>query len=581
MTPHASAILTHAVLMLLIALPSVATAQIAPIDRDGRDQRVWAPDRPFDHEHLRLEITVPDMGVDRFSGVARFRLIARARQRTTLRLDAGPGLRIDQVRADGRDATFEHAASDLTITLPRAVPPGATVEIEVTYEALDPGGDSLGLTHVPDDPATDLDDPYFHSQGQTELNHLWFPCHDFPDERLTTELIADVPTGFEAVSNGRLVGIDRSPTRSVFHWSQSRPHPAYLVTFAVGRFEVVNLGGAECARPGLWMPVYGPPGSAELMRRRFANTAPMMAYFERLFDEPYPWEKYAQVVVPAFSGAMENTSASTFSDGLLRTPGEFFEPYVVHELAHQWFGNLVTCATWEHLWLNEGWATFCEALWAEHTVGQRAYLRVIGQALSAQRQWGAGSLPRTPGMTSHRYREPDDRFGRANSVYDRGVLVLHMLRFHLGDDIFFESMRRYLDRFGDASVETADYRRVLEEVSGRSLERFFDQWVHRPGHPRLDVDIRWNATSNALEVGVVQRQTIDHLNPAYAFELPLRLETGAPDPVDVVVPVSGRETTWSVGLPVAPERVDVDPYLTVIAETTTRVELSPRTGGTE
>jgi aminopeptidase N len=508
----------------------------------GRQVSNWARPLEWDVLHARVEIDIDDMESQRFSARQGLRLTPVGRPRSVIELDA-VDLRIRGVRAAGRRAGFEHDGRRVRIELPARVAPGREVRLEFEYDWVGPKNESGdGMVWFKGDPkgknATERA-AQIHTQGQPESNRTWFIGHDFPNDRLTTEMIVTVEEPFTPVSNGRLMSQRRAEPgaggrpRQTWRWLQDKPHPMYLVVLAVGDFAVIDVGGPGSARPGLPMRVWTEHGEEERTRSAYENTARMMAFFERLFDEPYPWDKYDQVVVRNFRwGGMENTSASIMNERASFSPG--VEDLIAHELAHQWMGNLITCRSWEHLWLNEGWATFAEALWAEEKAGpdpearRRAYQRRIVSLVRQQRAANRGVYPEQPPMVSNRYNDPDDNFTKPDDVYSKGALVLHMLRQRLGDEAFFRATRLYIDRFKFRQVETDDFRRVLEEVSGQSLERFFEQWAMRPGLPTLEFDLSWDDPARALTIAVEQTQTIDGLNPPYALSIPVyvRFEGG-------------------------------------------------------
>jgi aminopeptidase N len=494
------------------------------------------------------------------------------------------------VRVDGVSAEFVQTGGELSVRLAAPAEPGRAVGVVIEYD-LDYGGSrGEGLTWSKAEPeAAGLTRqwPQVHSQGEPESSSQWFACHDFPNERLTTELIVTVPEGFEVLSNGRLEGLDGAgPGRQRWHWVQARGHVNYLVALAIAKFAVIDLGGPESGRPGLSLPVYTPVGTEENVRAVFANTGRMVALFERLFDEPYPWDKYAQAMVRDFAaGGMENTSCTFLAVGTSRSRERGSQDDLIsHELAHQWFGDLVTCRSWEHLWLNEGWATYSEALWAEHfspegeprtpEAGRAAYFRSILGAARGQRRRNQGSAPEREALVSNRYRNPDAVFTKADDPYGKGAMVLHMLRERLGDEAFFAGTRLYLDRFKDRCAETEQFRRCMEEASGQSLERFFWQWCERPGIARLAVDLEWDEEGGSLSVAVEQTQRIDRLNPAYAFGLPLyvKFDDGTDEWLDIVV--DGRQASGVFTLKGKPSQVSVDPNLTVLAATQVRKPLA-------
>lgn len=570
----------------------------------GRDVRIWPPDVLFDHIHMRLDMTIPDMTKKQFSAVETLKVAPIGVARSSIILDAGPGLSISEIQVDGKPVFFRHDAQTqkLTIDFVDPVPAGHPATIRMTYTADTPGGGGDGLTWSGDDSRTPEVDWAMHAQGEPQHNHLWFPCHDFPNERLSTEISVTVPQPYEAVSNGRLVGVTRSAGRpapetlpdgaapsegpiatATYHWRQDKTHANYLVTLVVSRFEVVNVGGPQSDFPGLWMPVYGPLGAGEALRQGFGNTPAMIKHFSTLFDFPFPWDKYAQVMCRNFSaGAMENTSCTTFNGSMARGGRRgSLDGIIAHELVHQWFGDLVTCKSWEHIWLNEGWATLGEALWAEHVDGEDGYQAAILGNFGAERARSATRYaPRHPAMVSNRYRSPDSKFTSADNAYSKGGSILHMLRMRLGDDLFWAGTRLYLKRHQYSNAETDDFRLALEEVSGQSLERFFDQWCRRPGMPTFAIDYEWAPDPNAdgagtLQVTLEQTQKIDADNPAYAVQLPLSARMPDDLPTEHLFALcDARSTRASFRLKAKPVSIGVDPWLTVLCRHRVRQPLA-------
>lgn len=595
---------------LAVVLAAVAPTAAQPslrFDPDtGRDLANWLPARTFDLTHMLLELDFPDFEAEaRALCRAAITMQAIGSERDSLTLDA-VGMHIDRVSLDGRSLAFTHEEGQLRLTLPEPVHAGGEITIVVDYELgpqqMAPNGEGLSWsppTRRPDGPSEEA--PMLHSQGQPEYARLWFPTFDHPNERLATELVVTVHEGFEVVSNGELVS--REPTgdgRVRWHWNQALPHAPYLVSLVIGKFDVVEVGGPESARPGLPMPVYGPVGTAEQIRAAFAATPAMLAHFEALLDEPYPWAKYSQAIVRDFAaGAMENTSATTFFPfAAAASPGSI-DDIIVHELVHQWLGDLVTCRNWAHLWLQEGWATYGEALWKEHEAraealaegespeeadraARRAYLRAVRGNFRASELGGAQtSAPEHPALASNLYADPDDTFMKANNPYARGACILHMLRERLGDDVFWKGVHLFIDRYKFAAAETDDFRQCLEEVSGDSLERFFAQWVYRAGVPRADVALDWEPNTQAgdgagvLTVTFRQVQTINADNPAYAMVVPVYLKFEEGGGEYVYVRTEEREVAETYALDRRPVEAVVDPFYWNILESDITRGLAP------
>ncbi len=575
-------------------------AAVRRIDPDtGRGLANWPHARHFDHKHMRLELDLVSLDPPVFEARETLRLTPIGRARSQIRLDAvdldigsvgvrrAPDDRSRLRRFEGLSFTYD--GQDLVISLDLPAELGETIEVSIGYRITNflPQGQGLSISLGDPDGETDSERlPVIFSQGQSEHNSKWFACHDFPNERLSTELIVTVDDPLQVVSNGTLV--ERKSLaggRTRFHWLQSQPHVNYLVTMVIGALERVELGGADSARPGLPIGVWAPIGRGEHVREAFGETPAMIAYFERLFDEPYPWDKYDQVITRGFDfGAMENTSATTFYPYAAYQSRDELRSIVAHELAHQWFGDLVTCKGWEHIWLNEGWASYAEALWNEELAGddpaarRSAYLSTVAEWADAQRRGNFGSSPEQAPLVSNFYANPDEPFMKVDNPYSKGPWVLHMLRMGLGDEVFFAGTRGYLDRMRFGQAETGDFRRALEEASGRSLERFFEQWCMRPGIARLDVGFTWDESSMSVEV--VQTQRIDAINPAYHFLLPIYVQFADGSGRYVYVNVEGPMARQAFRLGRAPVDVRIDPNMTVAGEYNIVKSLQPA-GGAE
>lgn len=595
MTRHPLLTPTIAAFALALGLASPAAAQRGESlrfdEETGRDLANYLPHRDFDHTHMLLELDFPDFEHEA-KATARCSLTMTpiGTPRDSARLDA-EGMEVMGISLKGTPLSFIHEDDKLRIDLPETVRLGESITLVIDYTldkaSLRPNGKGLSWsppTRRAKGPSEEV--PMLHSQGEPDYTRQWFPCFNHPNERLATELIVTVLEGFEVVSNGVLLGKEELDDGRVrWHWDQALPHAPYLVSLVIGRFDVVEVGGPDSAYPGLPMPVYGPVGTADKIEAAFAKTPAMIAHFEKLFDEPYPWAKYSQAIVRDFAaGAMENTSATTFFPFAAAAEPGSIDGIIAHELVHQWFGNLLTCQNWAHLWLQEGWATFGEALWEEEEAraeaieegktpeqaakaARKAYLRGMRSNFRAASRGAARtSAPEDPALASNLYRRPDHTFMKANNPYSRGACVLHMLRERLGEEVFWEGIRLFLDRYSYDAVETDDFRKVLEEVSGESLERFFAQWVFRAGVPTVDVELDWEARSDnadgpgTLTVTLKQVQTINADNPAYAMVVPLYLRYAGGPGSYVYLETDRREVVESFDLAQPPVDTVIDPY---------------------
>jgi aminopeptidase N len=558
--------------------------------KTGRQVAVWAPARHFDHIAMRLELDIPTMSEAKLLGIEHLTVAAVGEARSTLVLDCN-GPIVSSVSFGRSACVFRQENKKLYIDLSQPLAPSQKADFEIRYSLDFSKNKGEGLTYskaVASAESLTRQSPQIHAQGEAQLNSKWFPCHDFPNEKLKTEIVLTVEKGFDVVSNGHVascvdatLGSDGKP-RVTWDWVQDKPHSAYLVTLVVGKFATIELGGAESSRPHLPIPVYTPWGTETDVKKLYAGTPAMIAFFEERFRTKYPWDKYAQCIVRDFvAGGMENTSCTLMTMGSTTGGPGSQDDLISHELAHQWFGDLVTCKTWAHIWLNEGWASYCEALWKEHVGGEESpekalsmYQRSVRGFYQSQRRRNKTYWPHDPAMVSNRYSDPDSVFTKPEDPYSKGAMVLHMLRQRVGDEAFFAATHVYLEKFGFGCADTDDFRREMEAASGQSLERFFDQWALRPGLPRLAVELEWDEAKKVLTAHVEQTQTIDANNPAYVFTLPLRVkfEDGAVTWFEL--DVDARTNTATYDLREKPKQVTVDPGMSIIAPSEIRKDLA-------
>lgn len=522
----------------LIGLLAVASAQDAPYRTP--------PDRPIDVTSIHLDLDV-DLEAKRVGARARLELTAIKPARG-VRLNA-VDFRVTgvvEVGADGAEAarSFEHDGQTLWIA--RSLARGDALTLAIDYVVEDPRG---GLHFFgPSEDAPDV--PYqVWSQGEPELNRYWIPCVDHPVERQRTSMHVTAAAGLTVISNGTLHGKDTGADgRVTWRYAQEREHVAYLMTLVVGTFDA-----AEDTWRGKPLGYYVPPGRAEDIPRSFDQTKAMLDLFSELTGEVYPWPKYDQVVVEQFGwGGMENTGATTLNERTLhdaRAHLDFSsEGLVAHELAHQWFGDLITCQDWTHVWLNESFATYLAAVWVEHKDGADAFARELLETSDSGRYAGS-----TRPIADRHYPEPDSMFdGRA---YPKGACVLHQLRQRLGDEVFWRGVRLYVSRHKDQSTETTHLRRALEEASGENLERYFHDFVERPGVPELDVRYARDAEQGLITVTIKQTQG----GAPYAFPAELVFHMDEGEPLRRVLDVDETEVRLVVAERRAPTWFRFDP----------------------
>ncbi len=358
------------------------------------------------------------------------------------------------------------------------------------------------------------------TQGETENNSRWFPTIDKPNERCTEEIYLTVEDRFKTLSNGLLISSKKNSdgTRTDY-WKMDMPHAPYLFMIAVGEYAVVKDDWN-----GISVDYFVEPEFEEYARDIFPHTPEMLTLFSEQLDLKYPWQKYSQVVVRDYvSGAMENTTGVIFGDFMQATDRELIdnlqnEKVVAHEMFHHWFGDYVTCESWANLTLNEGFANYSEYLWLEHKYGRdeadfHRLQEVQGYMGQAMQQ---GVHP----LMHFSYDDKEDMFD--SHSYNKGGLVLHMLRYIVGDDAFFAGLHKYLKDNALSDVEGHELRLAFEDVTGMDLNWFFNQWFYSQGHPDLLVDYDYDEETNAAIITVEQIQDPNE-NPAI-FILPVAID---------------------------------------------------------
>ncbi len=469
-------------------------------------------------------------------------------------------LAVGSVEASPAGVPLKFAASrgKINVELDRIYGPDEVVGLRFKYRATPKKG-----VYFVDAPARSEDSgrsAQIWTQGEPEEARYWFPAFDFPSDKATTEQVITVADGLTVVGNGELLSKTPNSDGTVtWHYKMPVPHSTYLVSFVIGKYVKI-----EDKYGNVPLGFYTYQGREPIARTAFGETKAMMAEFEALTKVPYPFNKYDQSLVADFQfGGMENITATTMADTeIFFAETEFGKPFVTdlvsHELAHSWFGNLVTCKNWAELWLNEGFATFMEAVWREKANGRGDYIRKI-------RTDAASFLVddminrRRHGLYNQRAADVNSLFDNPATTYQKGGVVIHMLREQIGNEAFWKGVKIYLDRHRRGSVTTEDLRKAMEEASGQDLEWFFEQWAYGAGAPSLTVRPVYSQRSRTLTLNISQTQALDALTPS-AFRLPLEVvvKTSAGE-VREKIDLTKRVQAVAIAVPARPTSIDVDP----------------------
>ncbi|MEM7591637.1 MAG: M1 family metallopeptidase [Cyanobacteria bacterium P01_A01_bin.83] len=472
----------------------------------------YNPDRPGQVEHIFLDLVL-DVTQQSFKGTCTTTIIPVRAGIEGLTLDA-VDLDIESVLVDGVSQQFDYDGSQLEIHLSQ--PSSSTaIKVEIAYSKEQPQRGIYFIQptdYYPDKPTQ------VWTQGEDEDSRFWFPCFDYPGQLATSEIRVQVPAGMMAISNGELISTKQVDNGVVYHWSQQQVHPTYLMTLAVGDF-------AEIKDEWRGKPVnyYVEKGREADAKRSMGKTPRMVEFLSQKYGYDYPYPKYAQVCVDDFIfGGMENTSTTLLTDRCLlderaATDNMRTESLVLHELAHQWFGDLVVIKHWSHAWIKEGMASYAEVFWTEEEYGKDdAAYYLLNEARTYISE--DSTRYRRPIVTNV-YREAIELYDR--HLYEKGACVYHMIRAILGDELFDKAIQTFVQDNAHNTVETVDLLRAIDKATGYNLMFLFDQYVFRGGHPDYKVAYSWDGDSKLAKLTVTQKQAKDNDKELFDLKLPV------------------------------------------------------------
>ena len=530
-------------------------SHLLPLGLDLQGKFHYAPDRKVDVLHIKLDVT-PNFEKRTVSGSVSITSKPIAKPIELLELDA-KDISIKKVACDQAAVKdFVSTRESLQILFKEPIAVGTTFTVVIEYTA-QPNAGLYFRTPAMGYPKTDT---HIWTQGETHEARHWFPCFDYPNERSSTEVICHVPRDMTVLSNGERKGesIDASGLKAV-RWYHEKPHANYLICLVAG-----HLKGLEKTHEDVPLGFYTQPSLAKYAANSFRDTPDIMAFFEEEIGVDFPWPKYDQVTILDFTaGGMENTTLTTLTDGTLFANAteniRTTRGLDAHELAHQWFGDYVTCKDWSHLWLNEGFATYYTHLYEGNKFGRDAMLYGLYRDATG-RILTQGNDKKS--VVYNAYKNPMEQFDYRS--YPKGSWVLHMLRSQLGEDLYRQCIKAYLEKHALTSVVSDDLRQVIEEKSGRPMDRFFDQWLYHARHPDLKITYQWLPKQGVAKVNIKQTQKLD--DDVLQFHFPTKLRFAAGDMlVDYPINVTKVEENFYVPLEKQPEIVRFDPDYSVLA----------------
>lgn len=511
----------------------------------------FPPDLTIEPTHLDIDLAV-DVAGKRASGTVTTTALARQAGPRTLTLDAVDFAIESVADPGGHPLTYTYDGAKLAITWDEPFSYAEQRQVAVTYSVHEPVSGLFFSSPDPDYPDAAR---YAATDHETERARHWLPCVDLPNVRPTLAFHLRADASFSILANGELEGEDdHGDGTKTAHWRLDYPCPSYITCFAIGDFARADDGEFE----GLPIAYFGDhERTEENLLRTFGRTGEMLAWMTEKLGQPFPYPKYFQFALPGFGGAMENISLVSWDDifvldeTLAREWTWLIDQINVHEMAHSYFGDAIVCRDFAHAWLKESWATYMESCWLEHRHGDDELLYDFWRNRNAYFTEADGSYKRP--IVTNKYDTSWHLYDR--HLYPGGGARLHMLRKKLGDDVFWEGVRAYVARFMGQNVETDDFRKTLEDVSGRQLVRFFDQWFLSPGYPALKATYSFDAEKKTATFALEQTQTEDafHMDVEVGWVLDGELHT-------TTVPMTSKKAWTTVSLPSEPEMVRVDPH---------------------
>jgi aminopeptidase N len=460
------------------------------------------------------------------------------------------GMVVSAVTEAGKSLVFDHRDDRLAIRLDPVARAGETRRVAVSYRGIP----ATGLLIAPNKHG---ERTFFSDNWPIKARH-WLPTLDHPGDKATSEMVVNAPAHYQVVSNGRLVEeTDLGGGRRLTRWRQSIPIATWLNVLGVARFAVEN-------RPS-WR---GLPIDTWVYRQDRDNgfavfSNPTTAVLDFLSDRvgPYSYERLGNVQANGVRGGMESATSIFYGDDSVNDPSSSrWRNVIIHEIAHQWFGNAVTESDWDDVWLSEGFATYFTHLFIEHVYGRDEFVAGLRTDRDAIRDFD---------LKNPNYRIVHDNLADMSQVlssagtYKKGAWTLHMLRGIVGDAAFWQGIRDYYLRHQDRNATTADFRRAMEEASGKDLGWFFDQWLTRGGFLKVRAQWSYDAIAKAVRIEVEQRQVGAPLR--MPIEVGIAVE-GETVPRSATIEIKDQRQVLTIPLDRAPKSITLDPRTFVLME---------------
>lgn len=467
---------------------------------------------------------------------------------STVTFDLTNQLTVSSVTKDDAALSFvQNTNNEVVITLPGGLAAGASATVVITYDGAPSEGEEAFTTD------THAGVPVLYTLSEPYGAQDWWPCkQDLTDKVNSIDVYITTPSQYVSVANGIEIGQVTNPNGTkTTHFHHGHPIPAYLIAIAVTNYSVYNQTAGTAPNQ---FPIvnYIYPENLASNLNNLAQTVPIMNLYEQLFETyPYADEKYGHAQF-GWGGGMEHTTVSFMNS--------FGRELIAHELGHQWFGDKVTCGSWRDIWLNEGFATYMAAMVIEHLDGEAAFTNEKESMTQFITSQSAGAVYLTEAQTTN-----VDRIFSSRLSYDKGAMVLNMLRFKLGDTVFFQALKNYLadPALAYGYAKTPDLQAHLEAVYGSSLTEFFNDWVYNQGYPSYDITAQ-NFGTGELKITVNQTQS-DSSVSFFEMPLPVRVFGANGQQLDLILNNTANGQSFIENIPFTVTNIEFDPNRNIIS----------------
>ena len=521
---------------LLFVIPLISKADTYPINKN------------IDIKHYVFKLSLSDADNEitgttlvtvnfKEAGMQNFRLDFV--NKTSVRKDKG--MVVDAVSVNNTAVDYTHGNDELIISLPAPSTKNQTLTFTIQYHGIPYDGLRIG--------ATKLGDRSFFNENWPNRGRHWLPIVDHPYDKATSEFIVKAPSHYKVVSNGLLMEeSELGNSNRLTHWKQSVPVSSWLFVLGVADFAVKYVDEFRGKSIQTW--VYAKNREAGFYD--FDEPTKKVLEFYSNYVGPYAYEKLANIQTPSVNGGMETSSAIFYGEDLVTGKrDERTRNVVIHEIAHQWFGNAITETTWDDAWLSEGFATFFTLLFIEDEYGKDEYIKGIIKARKSVYDMSV-KMPDFS-IVSERTAEKEDV--TSGITYQKGAWVIHMLRNLMGEKNFKKGIQNYYAKYFNANTTTSEFRAEMEKVSGKDLKLFFKQWLYQPINPTINANWTYNANTKKLTVQLHQTQK-------FLYNVPVEIgyyKKGANTPTILTMNLKDKDQVFNFPLAAAPEKLELDP----------------------